>query len=104
MSSIFIHSLLTSNYQSGTICLDMKSFELERQKRETDRSAGTMGQANAFTAMELEAARRREIFREELAGAPMAHGAQAAERGTDKRDLSWLATSVTAAGRRLVRG
>jgi hypothetical protein len=103
MSSIFTWVLLTSNDASRRICLDMKSFELERENRETDRSAGTMGNMNAFTAIEVEAARRREVFREELAGARTARRQHAAD-GADKRDLSWLATSVTSAGRRLVRG
>jgi hypothetical protein len=99
-----MYVLLTSNHLFPRICLDMKSFELVRENRETDRSAGTMGQMKAFTAMEVEAARRREVFRLELDGARTARRQYAAERGTDKRDLSWLATSVTTAGRRLVRG
>lgn len=82
----------------------MKSFELEREYRETDRSAGTMGQMKAFSAMEVEAARRREVFRLELDGARTARRQHAAAGETDKRDLSWLATSVTSARRRLVRG
>lgn len=64
-----------------------------------------MTQNNAFTGIELEAARRREVIRESIVDARVESVRRAPEQRTGKRDLAWLAASATLAlGSRLVRG
>lgn len=64
-----------------------------------------MGYNSAYTDIELEAARRREVIRESVVDARVGRVRQAPEQRTGKRDLAWLAASATLAlGSRLVRG
>jgi hypothetical protein len=95
---------LTSNDLSATICFDTKSFDAERSS-ERGREEDDMGQMHALTAMELEAARRREILLgERSARRTWIDGADRPRAG--RQDGGWLASALTAAvaGTRLARG
>jgi hypothetical protein len=64
-----------------------------------------MGQMDALTAMELEAARRREIVIEDLVDARLTRHGRTGGRTGQRREPAWLVTALTAlAGMRLVRG
>jgi hypothetical protein len=86
------------------MCFDIKSFDAERFS-ERGREEDDMGQMHALTALELEAARRREILLGERA-ARRTWISGAARPRAGRQDGGWLATALTAAvaGTRLARG
>jgi hypothetical protein len=64
-----------------------------------------MGQMDALTALELEAARRRETVMEDLAAARRTRHARIAERPARRTEPTWLAATLSVlAVTRLVRG
>jgi hypothetical protein len=103
-ATISLSCLLTSNYLTGRMCFDIKSFDTERSLG-TRKGGDDMGQMHPLTALELEAARRREILLGERSARRVWNDGAARPRA-GRQDGGWLATALTAAaaGTRLARG
>lgn len=84
--------------------LDMKKFNARANTQGDSGKVGTtMGQMTAMTAIELEAARRRETVLDDRAAVVASERERVQRDRPARRELAWLAT-LMATGARVARG